>query len=467
MVGVASFDLIAIGSGPAGQRAAVQTAKLGLRAAIVEEGNCLGGVCVNTGTIPSKTMREAILHLTGMRHRGFYGQGYRVKDEVTFADIAHRTKLVVDRESDVIRDQLSRNHVAHFEGRGRLAGPGVVEVDTVHGERTRLEAEAIVIATGSAPAHPADVDFDGKTVLDSDQILDLESIPNSMLVVGAGVIGIEYTSMFAALGSSVTVVERQPAMLDFCDAEIIEAVRYHLRDLGVTFRFGETVTAVERHGEGTITHLASGKRIAADVVLYSAGRQGATADLGLNTVGLEADPRGRLAVDELFRTEAPGVYAVGDVIGFPSLASVSAEQGRIAACDAFGEENHGISELLPYGIYAIPEVSYVGKTEHELTEAGIPYEVGLARYRELARGLIMGESHGMLKMLVCAHEGTILGVHAFGTGATEVVHIGQTAMGLGGTVDYFVDAVFNYPTLAEAYKTAALNAVNKLRAVAA
>ncbi len=464
---MASYDLIAIGSGPAGQRAAVQAAKLGKKSAIVEEGSCLGGVCVNTGTIPSKTMREAILHLTGMRHRGFYGQGYRVKEEVTFGDIAHRTKLVVDREGNVIRDQLARNHVTHIEGRGRLAGPGVIEVDSPHDERRRLESEAIVLATGSAPAHPPDVDFDGKTVLDSDQILDLERIPDSMLVVGAGVIGIEYTSMFAALGTSVTVVERHPAMLDFCDAEIIEAVRYHLRDLGVTFRFGESVIAVERREKDTVTQLESGKRIAADVVLYSAGRQGATADIGLETVGLEADKRGRLVVGEMYRTGAPGVYAVGDVIGFPSLASVSAEQGRLAACDALGQETHGMSDLLPYGIYSIPEVSYVGKNEAELTEAGIPYEVGLARYRELARGLIMGESHGLLKLLIHADDGKILGVHAFGTAATEVVHIGQAAMGFGATVDYFVDTVFNYPTLAEAYKTAALNASNKLRALAA
>ena len=466
MDAAAEYDLLAIGSGPAGMRAAIQAAKLRRRAAVVERFRVVGGACVNTGTIPSKTMREAILHLTGLRQRGFYGQGYRVKAEVTFEDIARRTQMVVEREHSVIRDQLTRNHVALIEGTATLAGPNAVTV-SAEGDRRLIRAGAIVVATGSTPSHPPDVEFDGQVVMDSDQIVQLGHIPDTMVVVGAGVIGIEYTSMFAALGSTVTLVEKNPTMLEFCDAEIVEALRYHLRDLGVTFRFGETVKAVERREGRTVTHLASGKRIAADVVFYSAGRQGATAGIGLDAVGVETDARGRIPVDATYRTAVDGLWAVGDVVGFPSLASVSAEQGRIAACDALGAPAHALSDVLPIGIYTIPEVSYVGRTELDLTEAEVPYEVGIARYRELARGMILGEQYGMLKLLVGMDDGRLLGVHAFGTGATELIHIGQTAMGLGGTVDFFVDTVFNYPTLAEAYKIAALNAANKLRAFAA
>ncbi len=461
----AEFDLVSIGSGPAGVRAAIQAAKLHRRAAIVEQRRELGGVSVNTGTIPSKTMREAILHLTGLQQRGLYGRDYRVKAEVTFEDIHQRTAMVIDREQQVLGDQLARNHVTLIEGRGSIVDPHTVLVCSSSGEE-RLSAQSIVIATGSTPAHPPDIQFDGKTILDSDQILELGFIPDELVVVGAGVIGIEYTSMFAALGSRVTIVESRPMMLDFCDEEIVEALRYHLRDLAVTFRFGETVEAVELREGRTVTRLASGKQIAADAVFYSAGRQGASTGLGLEELGIEVDERGRIAVDSDYRTTVDSVFAVGDVIGFPSLASVSAEQGRVAACAALDVETHGLAELLPFGIYAIPEISYVGRTEGELTEAGIPYEVGVARYRELARGVILGEQYGLLKLLVSTEDGRLLGVHAFGTGATELVHIGQTAMGLGGTVDFFVDSVFNYPTLAEAYKIAALNAMNKLRQLA-
>jgi NAD(P) transhydrogenase len=461
------FDLLAIGSGPAGLRAAIQAAKLRRRAAVVERGRCVGGVCVNTGTIPSKTVREAVLHLTGLSQRGFYGQGYRVKNEVTFEDISRRTQLVIEREQNVLGDQLARNHVTLLEGRATLVDRGTVRIASPRGDEQLVTARAIVLAPGTVPAHPPEVEFDGETILDSDQILELGRIPDELVVVGAGVIGIEYTSMFAALGSRVTIVESRSSMLDFCDREIVEALQYHLRDLGVTFRFGETVDAVERRNGRTVTRLRSGKQISADVVFYSAGREGGTAGLGLEELGIPIDARGRIAVDGRYQTSVEGVYAAGDVIGFPSLASVSAEQGRIAACNALGVVTRPISELLPFGIYAIPEVSYVGRTEAELTAGEIPYEVGIARYRELARGLILGENYGLLKLLVSPHDGTILGVHAFGTGATELVHIGQTAMGLGGTVDFFVDAVFNYPTLAEAYKIAALNAMNKLRELAA
>jgi NAD(P) transhydrogenase len=460
------YELLVIGSGPAGQKAAIQAAKLRRRVAIVEKRRAVGGVCVNTGTIPSKTIREAILYLTGLNQRGVYGQGYRLKDQVSIEDISVRTRQVVERERSVIRDQLLRNHVTMLDGAARFVEAHALAITDREGRERSVTAERIVIAAGSEPDHPADIQFNGRTILDSDDIvLRLEEIPSTLLVVGAGVIGIEFASMFAALGTRVTVVDARGELLDFCDHDVVEALRYHLRDLHVVFRFGERVTAVQETPLGTLTSLASGKQIPADVVFYSAGRRGATNELGLENVGLEADERGRIAVDEHYRTALPHVYAVGDVIGFPSLASTSAEQGRLAACDAFGLEAHSMSELLPFGIYSIPEISYVGRTERELTEEAVPYEEGIAHYRELARGQILGENHGLVKLLVSPGDGKLLGVHAFGAGATEVVHIGQAVMGLGGTIEFLVDTVFNYPTLAEAYKVAALDAANKLRAV--
>ncbi len=466
MDGGFDYELLVIGSGPAGQKAAIQAAKLRRRVAIVEKRRAVGGVSVNTGTIPSKTIREAILYLTGLNQRGVYGQGYRLKDEVSIEDISLRTRQVVERERSVIRDQLLRNHVALLEGAARFVDEHTLAITDREGRERRVTAERIVIAVGSEPDHPADIQFNGRTILDSDDIvLRLEEIPNTLVVVGAGVIGIEFASMFAALGTRVTVVDARSELLDFCDHDVVEALRYHLRDLHVVFRFGERVIAVQETPLGTLTSLASGKQIPADVVFYSAGRRGATDDLGLDRAGLEADERGRIAVDDHYRTALPHVYAAGDVIGFPSLASTSAEQGRLAACDAFGLEAHSISELLPIGIYSIPEISYVGRTERELTEEAVPYEEGIAHYRELARGQILGENHGLVKLLVSSADGKLLGVHAFGAGATEVVHIGQAVMGLGGTIEFLVDTVFNYPTLAEAYKVAALDAANKLRAV--
>jgi NAD(P) transhydrogenase len=460
---VYDYDLLVLGSGPGGQKAAIAAAKLDRRVAVVERRNMVGGVCINTGTIPSKTLREAVLYLTGLNQREMYGQSYRLKDDITVADLAARTQHVIGREIDVIRSQLARNRVAMLTGSGRFADPHTIAIVDEHGRETKVTAERIVIATGTRPARPDSVDFDDRTIIDSDGIVHLEHVPRSMVVVGAGVIGIEYASMFAALGTKVTVVERRERMLDFCDLEVVEALKYHLRDLAVTFRFGETVASVERHARGALAILESGKRIAADTVMYSAGRQGTAADLALDNAGLTADARGRIAVDEHFATAVPHIYAVGDVIGFPALASTSMEQGRLAAHHACGEQVRALGQLQPIGIYSIPEISFVGRTEDELTDARIPFEVGVSRYRELARGQIIGDSYGMLKLLVSPEDRTLLGVHVFGTGATELIHIGQTVMGCRGAVDYLVDAVFNYPTLAESYKVAALDAMNKMR----
>lgn len=460
------YDLVVIGSGPGGQKAAIAAAKLGKSVAVIERGLMLGGVCVNTGTIPSKTLREAVVYLTGMSQRDLYGASYRVKERITPADLLARTQHVISREIDVVRAQLMRNRVELFVGHARFIDPHTILVhDPSRAERVTVSGSYVVIATGTKPARPAGVEFDENRVLDSDGILDLKSIPASMVVVGAGVIGIEYASMFAALGTKVTVVEKRANMLEFCDPEIIEALKFHLRDLAVTFRFGEEVTAVDVGSAGTITTLVSGKQIPAETVMYSAGRQGQTDHLDLANAGLEADSRGRIFVDDDYRTKVDHIYAVGDVIGFPALAATSMEQGRLAAYHAFGEPCKGMTEIQPIGIYSIPEVSYVGATEVELTKDAVPYEVGVSRYRELARGQIAGDSYGMLKLLVSTEDLRLLGVHIFGTNATEMVHIGQAVMGCNGTVEYLVDAVFNYPTFSEAYKVAALDVMNKLRAL--
>jgi NAD(P) transhydrogenase len=395
-----------------------------------------------------------------------YGQSYRLKDDITVADLAARTAHVIGREVDVIRNQLSRNRISLMTGSGRFIDPHTLVIADPGGRENKVTAAKVVIATGTVPARPSTVDFDDATIIDSDGIVNIDRVPRSMVVVGAGVIGIEYASMFAALGTKVTVVERRGRMLEFCDLEIVEALKYHLRDLAVTFRFSETVEAVQRHPGGAVTVLESGKRIAADTVMYSAGRQGVTTELGLDAAGLAADERGRIPVDEFFRTQVEHIYAVGDVIGFPALASTSMEQGRLAAHHACGEPVRAMHELQPIGIYTIPEISFVGRSEDELTAARVPFEVGIARYRELARGQIIGDSYGMLKLLVSPQDHSLLGVHVFGSGATELVHIGQSVMGCNGTVDYLVDAVFNYPTLAESYKVAALDAMNKIRQVA-
>ncbi|MDT7701480.1 MAG: transhydrogenase, partial [Pseudonocardiales bacterium] len=462
--------LVVIGSGPGGQKAAIAAAKLGKTVAVIERRLMLGGVCVNTGTIPSKTLREAVLYLTGFSQRDMYGASYRVKSEITIGDLLARTQHVVGREVEVIRNQLLRNHVDILGGTARFDDEHTVTIEgEARGDRNTVTAANIVIATGTRPARPPEVEFDDEEyhVVDSDAVVRLKRVPTSMVVVGAGVIGIEYASMFAALGTKVTVVEKRTNMLEFCDPEVVESLKFHLRDQAVTFRFGEEVSRVENTAKGTVTTLASGKKIPADMVMYSAGRQGVTDELHLDKANLTADKRGRISVDERYRTEVGHIYAVGDVIGFPALAATSMDQGRLAAYHAFDEPARELHGLQPIGIYTVPEISYCGKTEAELTGSSTPYEVGMSRYRELARGAIVGDSYGMLKLLVSTEDRTLLGVHVFGTNATDLVHIGQAIMGCGGTVDYLVDTVLNYPTLSEAYKVAALDVTNKIRALQA
>ncbi|PYQ10981.1 MAG: Si-specific NAD(P)(+) transhydrogenase [Acidobacteria bacterium] len=461
MIPADRYEVAVIGGGPAGHHAAIQAAKLGKRVALVDARPDLGGTCVHTGTIPSKTLREAILYLTGFRQRGIYGATYAVKANIAPADLTFRIQHVVRHEAEVFRLQLQRNRVELIRGLGSFLDSHRLRVQTDAGDR-ELDAETIILACGTSPASSEQFPVDGKVILDSDTLPSMPSIPRTMTIVGAGVIGVEYACMMAALGTKVTLVEQRAKILEFADGEIVDTLCYHMREMGVVFRLGEEVERVGRRGDGcVVASLKSRKEIVSAAVLHAVGRQGNTAGLNLRAAGLEADARERISVDEHFRTSVPHIYAAGDIIGFPSLASSSMEQGRVAACQALGKPVERVADLLPYGIYTIPEMSFVGKNESELTVAGIPYEVGVARYREIARGQILGDEQGILKLIFHAESGKLLGVHIVGEGACEIVHIGQAVLAHQGSLDFFLDNVFNYPTLAEAYKVAALDVANR------
>ncbi len=456
------FDLFVIGTGPAGQKAAIQAAKLGKKVGICDKKEFVGGVCLNTGTIPSKTLREAALYLSGFRQRAVYGQSYVLKDQISMKDLLFRCTHVLGREREVVGSQLQRNRVEMIAGFARFESPNVIGVEGT-GDKVVVRAENVIIATGTTATNPDGVAIDGESIITSDMILCIKEVPRTITVVGAGVIGTEYASIFAALGVHVTLIDARKELLDFVDDEIAEHLAYQMRDMNCTFRLGEKVKSVTNEGEGrVVATLESGKVVVSELLLYSIGRQGATHNLNLKAAGLEADERGRLKVNDCYQTEVPHIYAVGDVIGFPALASTSMEQGRIAACNAFGVSAVSLAHLFPFGIYAVPEISMVGENEENLTEKGVPYETGVARYREIARGTIVGDDTGMLKILFHRETRKILGVHAIGTSATEIIHIGQTAIAFEGTLDFFVNNVFNYPTFAECYKVAALDGYNKV-----
>jgi NAD(P) transhydrogenase len=458
------FDLIVIGSGPAGRRGAVQAAKLGKDVLVVDKGRRVGGVSVHTGTIPSKTLRETVLNLSGWRERGFYGRSYRVKKEISATDLLNRLHITLDHEVEVLEHQFARNRVTTLTGTARFLDPHRIEVATASGERLAISADRFLLAVGTRPHRPDHIPFDGRRVLDSDQILEMDRLPRHLAVVGAGVIGVEYATIFSALDVPVTLIEPRPAMLEFIDHELVEDLVHQLRDRGTTLRFGSKVTAIDTPADGPcILRLENGRVVQADMVLYAAGRTGATASLDLDACGIEADARGRLAVDpRTLQTSQPHIYAAGDVIGFPSLASTSMEQGRLAACHAFGITAHDAPRFFPYGIYSVPEISTIGLTEAEVRQQGIPYECGIARFRETSRGQIMGLNAGMIKLIFALDGRHLLGCHIVGEGATELVHIGQAVINLHGTLDYFIQNTFNYPTLAEAYKVAALDAWNRM-----
>jgi NAD(P) transhydrogenase len=459
---MAQYDLIVIGSGPAGQRAAIQGAKSGKRVALIEKREVIGGVCINTGTIPSKTMREAVLHLSGYNYQNIYGVSYRVKEKITMGDLAFRVQHVIKTEIDVTQAQLSRNGIEVLTGTGSFKDSHTVIVTGVRGAN-ELQGENIVIATGTKPATSPKVPLNARTIINSDQILNMPDVPRTLIVVGGGVIGVEYTCMFATLGVRVTLIEKRPRLLEFADSEIVEALSYHLRDHRVTMRLNEEVESVEESADGlVVANLESKKRVSGEALLYAVGRQGSVDELNLEAAGLSSDARGRIAVDEHYRTKQSNIFAVGDVIGFPSLASVSMEQGRIAVATAYNKVVNSNPAHYPFGIYTIPEISFIGKTEEQLTDEDVPYEVGVAYYREIARGQIRGDTTGRLKLIFHRETRDILGVHIIGEGASELLHIGQAVLILGGKVDYFVNTVFNYPTLAECYKAAAFNGINKL-----
>ncbi|ULA66103.1 MAG: putative soluble pyridine nucleotide transhydrogenase [Nitrospira sp.] len=459
---MAHYDLLVIGTGPAGQKAAIQAAKLGKKVGIVERKRVVGGVCTNTGTIPSKSLREAALYLSGFHQRSLYGASYRVKQDITMADLTFRSNHVISREIEIIQNQMTRNNIDLWYGTASFVDPHRVRIER-EADHVEHTADFIVIACGTVPARPAHIPFDDQTIIDTDGLLALKDLPKSITIIGGGVIGAEYASILATMGIHVTLIERRPRLLEFVDQETIEALQYHMRSIGVILRFNEEVVSVEPVAEEqVIVRLKSGKEIAASTVLYSVGRTGASATLNLAAIGLTADDRGRLSVNEHYQTSVPHIYAAGDIIGFPALASTSMQQGRHAACHAFGVPYHTQSDLMPYGIYSIPEISMVGRNEDDLTKNGVPYAVGIARYREIARGQIIGDEIGMLKLLFHNKTRQLLGVHAIGDGATELIHIGQTVMAFQGQIDYFIDAVFNYPTLAECYRVAALDGINQL-----
>jgi len=457
------YDLVVIGSGPAGQKGAICAAKMRKKVAIIDRKKSVGGVCVHTGTIPSKTLREAVLYLSGFRQRTFYGRGYALKDRIAMSDLIFRAESVMAREVEVIKSQLRRNYVTILDGDARFLDPNTLEIRNDEGAQL-VRGQHILIACGTRPAHSADIPVDGKRIFDSDQVHCLEEIPRDLIVVGAGIIGLEYASMFATLGVKVTLLDQRPILLDFVDREIVESLCFQLRQLGTVFRLGEKVVSVgfDEERNRVFAKLASGKNVHGQGLLYTIGRQANGDLLNLESTGLSAENRGKLSVNEHFQTTVPHIYAAGDVIGFPALASTSMEQGRLASCHMFGKPGKMPPNLIPYGIYTIPEISMVGQTEEQLTKENINYEVGLARYAELAKGQMLGDDQGLLKLVFDPDTLKLLGVHAIGDRAAEIIHIGQVVLTLGANIEYFRDAVFNYPTLAEAYKVAALDGLNKL-----
>ena len=456
------YDLVVIGSGPGGQRAAIQASKAGKRAAVVEKLTMVGGVCINTGTIPSKTMREAVLHLSGFYNQAFYGANYHVKENITMNDLNFRVTRVIENEAAVLQDQLKRNGVDLYHGVGTFVDSHNVRVANTTGFH-ELQADYVVVAVGTKPAANTKVPINGRNIVNSDQVLNMPIIPRTLIIVGGGVIGVEYACMFSTLGVRVIIVEKRPRLLEFADAEMVEALSYGMRDRRATMRLNEEVESVEELPDGKVAaNLVSKKRIVGDALLYAVGRQGNIDKLNLPGAGVEADDRGRIKVDKEFRTSQSNIFAVGDVIGFPSLASVSMEQGRLAAAKAFGLHVESDPAGYPYGIYTIPQISFIGKTEEQLTEEDVPYEVGVAYYREIARGQISGHTEGRLKLLFHRETLDLLGVHIFGEDAAELLHIGQAVLLLKGKITYFIHTVFNYPTLAECYKVAAFNGLNRL-----
>jgi NAD(P) transhydrogenase len=465
MVDAESFDLVVIGSGPAGEKGAAQAAYFGKRVAIVEKAESVGGACVHTGTLPSKTLREAALYLTGFRKRELYGMTLDFDRQGSLRSLMGRLRAVTAEQVAQISRNLDRHGVAVIRGMAEfVSATEIVVRDSGGAETHRLSGRAFLIATGTSPMRPPGVPFDDRDVEDSDTILDLDRIPDALAVVGGGVIGCEYACIFAALGTRITIVEGRGSLMGFLDREMSDSLRVGLERDGHQVRLGDAVGSIDRVPEGPLRlELKSGAELLVDKVLYSAGRTGNTRGLGLDRAGVKMDEKGRILVNEHFQTSAPYIYAAGDVIGNPALASVSMEQGRVAMCHAFDiAYKTKVSDITPFGVYSIPEISMVGATEEELTKKGVLFEVGRARHENNARGQITGEKDGLLKLLFAVPSKKLLGVHIIGEGATELIHIGQMVMTAGGTIDTFIDSVFNFPTLSELYKYAAYDGLGRL-----
>ncbi|MDH5741801.1 MAG: Si-specific NAD(P)(+) transhydrogenase [Nitrospira sp.] len=459
---MAHYNLLVIGSGPAGQKAAVQASKLGKRVGVIEQKEVVGGVCINTGTIPSKALREAVLYFSGIPQRSIYGAPHRLKETITIEELSLHSNYVIKNGIKIVHDQMARNRIDMIFGSASFLDAHRLCIRH-RNDSIEHTADFIVIAVGTEPSRPSDIPFDDISIIDSDGLLTLKRLPSSIIIVGGGVIGTEYASILAALGISTTLIDKRPRLLEFADAEIIEMFQRKLKESGVILYHEEEVVEIKRGQNNSIdVRLRHAKPLQASTLMYAIGRVGATKELNLEAAGLKSDNRGRLSVNEHFQTSVPHIYAAGDVIGFPALASTSMQQGRHASCHAFGYPDRIDNSLLPYGIYSIPQISMVGASEEELTQADVPYAVGIAHYREIARGLLMGDETGMLKLLFHRRTHEVLGVHVIGEGATELIHIGQAVMAFHGKIDYFIDTVFNYPTLADCYKVAALDGINRL-----
>ena len=457
------YDLVVIGSGPAGERAAIEAAKMRKSVAIIERHSVQGGVCIHTGTIPSKTLRETVLYISGLRQRSVYGVMGGIRSEMTIKDLMYRKNNVIQAELEIIQQNMARYQIEVLHGWGSLIGPRTVKISDGDNEESVVSGDIILISTGSRSFHPPKIEFDHKFIYDSESILKLDILPRSLTIIGGGVIGCEYASIFAHIGINVTIIDSRERLLSFLDREISDSVSYLMRKYRINLVLGDGIKEVKREGNEVITITQSGRKVISDRVLVAAGRIGNTDNLGLEDLNIEVDERKLIKVDKRYCTSVPSVYAVGDVIGFPSLASVSMDQGRLAAIHAFKEDDKSsINSILPFGIYTIPEVSMVGETEETLSAVGKEYEIGVARYFELARGQIINDHDGMLKLIFDPQTRKLLGVHIVGERSTELIHVGQCVMTFDGTIDYFVDSVFNYPTLSEAYKIAALDGISRI-----
>ncbi|MFO0701072.1 MAG: Si-specific NAD(P)(+) transhydrogenase [Nitrospira sp.] len=458
-----SYDMVVVGSGPAGQKAAIQAAKLSKRVALIEKAPQLGGASLNTGTLPSKTLRDTIEYVHGLSRRGLAQLGTELTSRLTLSDLMARKDQVIATEIEVVNHQLSRNKIEIVQGTASFVDPHTLNVLRSNGTTHHVQGNVIILATGSRPRRPAEIPFDDLTICDSDSFLRTTKNPASIIVMGAGVIGTEYASMLAAFGITVTLIDRRTQMLRFLDQEITHVLRSQMEQHRVSMRLGQEQVQVTVSVAGRPTvQLQDGETLSADMLLYTMGRVGNTDALNLPAVGLATDQLGQLSVNAHYQTALPHIYAAGDVIGFPALAATSMEQGRLAACHAFQLSDAHNIKVIPYGIYSIPEVSTVGLTEEELSADNIPYITGRAFFREMARGHISGDLQGLLKMMFHRESHALLGVHIIGAGATELIHIGQSVLTYGGTVEYFVHNVFNYPTMAECYRTAALDGLNRL-----